>query len=285
MKTFANRIRLTVDELETRAVPSTVEGNPVAQPPDCHVILYTEIENCESTECHEGTRCETTAVSEYFLDISGVEGESKDPRHKEWCEVNSVKFNVNERGNDDSASRTLGRNSNDLSRIRGNDTGTTDDPQDRSDIESSCLSDFTQDGSQPTQSDYFLKLNGVAGESTDRSVENEIEVLSWSWGETNEGTQDQSDDKDSSNFGDLTFVMRANKATPKLMQYCAEGKHITEDVVLTCLRAGETSQEYLMFEMKPVLISSYQSGGSSGENVPVDTLSLNFTKISFEYKP
>ena len=34
--------------------------------------------------------------------------------------------------------------------------------------------------------DYFLKIDGIQGESTDAKHKDEIEVLSWSWGETQE---------------------------------------------------------------------------------------------------
>ena len=33
--------------------------------------------------------------------------------------------------------------------------------------------------------DYFLKLDGVTGESTDQQHTGEIELASWSWGATN----------------------------------------------------------------------------------------------------
>ena len=36
--------------------------------------------------------------------------------------------------------------------------------------------------------DYFLKIEGVDGESTDGKHKNEIDVLSWSWGESNSGS-------------------------------------------------------------------------------------------------
>jgi type VI secretion system secreted protein Hcp len=34
--------------------------------------------------------------------------------------------------------------------------------------------------------DYFLKIDGIPGESTDSKHKDEIDVLSWSWGETQE---------------------------------------------------------------------------------------------------
>jgi len=43
--------------------------------------------------------------------------------------------------------------------------------------------------------------------------------------------------------------------------------------------------QHLIIKMKPVYITSYQTGGSSGDDVPVDTFSLNFGAIKFEYEP
>ena len=34
--------------------------------------------------------------------------------------------------------------------------------------------------------DYFLKLDGIPGESIDAKHKGEIDVLSWSWGESQE---------------------------------------------------------------------------------------------------
>ena len=36
--------------------------------------------------------------------------------------------------------------------------------------------------------DYFLKVDGVEGEAPDSKHKNEIDVQSWSWGETQTGT-------------------------------------------------------------------------------------------------
>jgi type VI secretion system secreted protein Hcp len=69
------------------------------------------------------------------------------------------------------------------------------------------------------------------------------------------------------------------------MQYCADGYHVTDEVVLTTRRAGTEQQEYFLIKMKPVYITTYQTGGSSGDIVPVETFSLNFGAIKFEYKP
>lgn len=65
------------------------------------------------------------------------------------------------------------------------------------------------------------------------------------------------------------------------MLACASGEHIKE-VVLVGERSGKKGQKLLEIKMTDVLISSYRSGGSSGQ-VSTDSFSLNFAKIEFSY--
>jgi len=79
--------------------------------------------------------------------------------------------------------------------------------------------------------------------------------------------------------------MKVNKASPKLFLVCATGEHIKK-AVLTCRKAGKEQQEFYLVKMEDLLVSSYQTGGSShGDVIPTDQISLNFAKIEFEYKP
>lgn len=134
--------------------------------------------------------------------------------------------------------------------------------------------------------DYFLKIDGIDGESTDSKHKNEIDVLSWSWGETNTGSGATTGGRGAGKVAmqDVVLTMEANKASPKLMLACATGDHI-KTAALTVRKAGGEQQEYVKWTFSDVLVSSYQTGGSSGDVVPVDTVSLNFGKVEFEYKP
>lgn len=136
------------------------------------------------------------------------------------------------------------------------------------------------------QVDYFLKIEGIDGESTDAKHKNEIDVESWSWGETNSGTHAAGGGGGAGKVAmqDFHFVMRTNKSSPKLMLACASGQHL-KGATLTCRKAGEQQQEYLIIKFSDLLISSYQTGGSAGDIVPVDQISFNFSKIEYEYKP
>lgn len=134
--------------------------------------------------------------------------------------------------------------------------------------------------------DYFLKVDGVEGESTDSKHKGEIDLESWSWGETQRGTHVGGGGGGAGKVSmqDFHFVMRVNKASPKLMLACANGQHIKE-AILTCRKAGKEQQEFLKVKFTDLLVSSYQTGGSAnGDVVPLDQVSVNFAKIEFEYK-
>jgi type VI secretion system secreted protein Hcp len=136
------------------------------------------------------------------------------------------------------------------------------------------------------QVDYFLKLKDIEGESTDAKHKNEIDIESWSWGETNSGSSSYGGGGGAGKvaMNDFSFTMRVNKSSPKLLLACASGQHIKEGL-LTCRKAGKEQQEYLKIKFSDLLVSSFQTGGSAGDIVPVDQISLNFSKIEYEYYP
>ena len=134
--------------------------------------------------------------------------------------------------------------------------------------------------------DYFLKLKGIDGESQDHAHKNEIQLESWSFGETNSGTMAYGGGGGSGKvqMQDFHFVMKHNKASPKLFLACATGEHIPE-ATLVARKAGKTPMEFLKVKFSDCLVSSFQTGGSgSADVIPMDQISLNFAKIEIEYK-
>jgi len=134
--------------------------------------------------------------------------------------------------------------------------------------------------------DYFLKIDGIPGESTDSKHKNEIDLESWSWGEANSGTSAGGGGGGAGKVAmqDYSFTMKVNKASPKLFLACAQGTHI-KSALLTCRKAGKEQQEYLKITFSDLLISSYQTGGSAGAVVPSENISFNFSKIEVSYAP
>jgi type VI secretion system secreted protein Hcp len=131
---------------------------------------------------------------------------------------------------------------------------------------------------------YFLKFTPeIKGESLQKGYEGQIEILSFSWGVSQAGGYSYGSGGTSAkaNVQDLSVSFRMCPASPELMQDCASGKHL-DTAVLTCLEAGTTPQKYLEITLTDVVISSYQTGGS-GDDKPIESMTLNFAQIKKEY--
>ena len=134
--------------------------------------------------------------------------------------------------------------------------------------------------------DYFLKIEGIPGESHDHMHKDEIDLLSFSWGATQTGTHAGGGGGGAGkvSFQDFHFVMKANKASPKLLLACSTGDHIKK-ATLTCRKAGKEQQEFLKIDFYDLLVSSFQTGGSSsGDEIPLDQISLNYAKMEYTYR-
>jgi type VI secretion system secreted protein Hcp len=137
--------------------------------------------------------------------------------------------------------------------------------------------------------DYFLKLEGVDGESTDDKHKDWIEIDSFSWGLGQIIGEDGVRAGGGAGAGkvsvnDFSFVKKIDKSSPVLMLSCATGQHMKEGILIG-RKTGEKPLEYLKIKMTDILISGYQTGGSAGDVLPADQFSLNFAKIEFSYTP
>ena len=134
--------------------------------------------------------------------------------------------------------------------------------------------------------DYLLQIEGIKGESKDKAHKDTIELHSFSWGVTNPGTyaSNSGGGAGKGSFQDLHCSSTVNKASPNLAKASASGKHISK-AILYVRKAGGKQQEYYTVTLEDILISGYQSGGSGGDILPMDSFSLNYAKIKFEYKP
>jgi type VI secretion system secreted protein Hcp len=132
--------------------------------------------------------------------------------------------------------------------------------------------------------DFFLKIDGIKGESRDKAHAGQIEVLSWSWGASNSGSTHVGGGAGAgkTEAQDLHVVMRTNLATVPLLQNLVTGKHISA-AYLYARKAGTNPFDYLEWKLEDVLVSSYQMGGSGGDDATNDQLSLNFAKLTLEY--
>jgi type VI secretion system secreted protein Hcp len=134
--------------------------------------------------------------------------------------------------------------------------------------------------------DYFLKIDGIEGESVDDKHAGWIDVDSWSWGETQTAAASPGGGAGAGKVAmqDFQFAARMSKASPKLFLACASGQHFKE-ARLAGRKAGKGQQDFLTWTFSDVLVSSYQTSGSEDDDLPRDTASLNFAKIRVDYRP
>jgi type VI secretion system secreted protein Hcp len=134
---------------------------------------------------------------------------------------------------------------------------------------------------------YFLKIEGIAGDSTDAKHKGEIEVESFSWGVTQATAPGPGGGGGAGRpaFEDLNVVTPFSRASPQLMQACATGEHL-RSAVLTGRRSGGKAQfEYMTLTLSDVLVSAYRSGAASADAVvPSDAFSLAYAELQIEHR-
>lgn len=133
--------------------------------------------------------------------------------------------------------------------------------------------------------DMFIKIGDVKGEAQDKTHMDEIDVLAWSWGMSQSGSTHMGGGSGAGkvNVQDLSFTKYIDKASPDLMLACCNGKHYPE-AVLIVRKAGENPLEYVKIKMEDLIISSLSTGGSGGEDRLTENVTLNFGKVTVDYK-
>jgi type VI secretion system secreted protein Hcp len=131
--------------------------------------------------------------------------------------------------------------------------------------------------------DYFLKIEGVEGESKDNNHKNEINIESFSWGVSQMGTHGAGGGGGAGKVSvhDISITKVIDKSSPILFQSVATGKHFPKAVLVGRKTDGH---EFLVIELEDILISSFEQDGDRS-NLPMDQVSINFAKIIVKYYP
>ncbi|HUL20046.1 MAG TPA: type VI secretion system tube protein Hcp [Thermodesulfobacteriota bacterium] len=133
----------------------------------------------------------------------------------------------------------------------------------------------------------FLKVDGILGESTDDKHKDWIEVISWSFGETQPAAGARSSGGAGAgrvNMQDFKITMRTSKASPKLFEAGAAGKHIPK-VELDVCKSGGAKEKFLYIKLTDAIVSSFVNLGSSAtaDAYPMEEVMFNFGKIEITY--
>ncbi|HMP81699.1 MAG TPA: type VI secretion system tube protein Hcp [Verrucomicrobiota bacterium] len=129
----------------------------------------------------------------------------------------------------------------------------------------------------------FMHYEGVEGVVTVPGVTNGVEVLSFSVGHSRTNLSGPP------TLSDLVVVKQLDKSSPKLAEMCASGQHIPKAVLHVRKAGGSGQEDYYTVTFEDLLVTSYSVGGgggsSGGDDVPTESLSLNYTKIEWKYQP
>ena len=128
--------------------------------------------------------------------------------------------------------------------------------------------------------EYFLRLDGVPGDSVDDQHAAWIDVASYSWGASNSSTVSGSGWSSSkANIGSLSLMTQTGSAGPRLFFRTMSGKH-SATATMEGVTQGDAPRRFLQLELKDVLVTSFQESGS-GSGQPYDSFSLDFASIKY----
>jgi len=125
--------------------------------------------------------------------------------------------------------------------------------------------------------DVFLKIDDIEGESTDDKHKGEIDLISFHWALNNPA-------RGPARAEDFTVVKAIDAASPSLFDACCSGRAFKE-AQITVAKAGGRGEDYYKIRLEEVLISSLVPASGAGDALPMEQLSLNFSKVEVEYRP
>jgi type VI secretion system secreted protein Hcp len=130
--------------------------------------------------------------------------------------------------------------------------------------------------------DAYLKIADIPGECKQKGFEGWIMLDSWSWGSSSAGASDRGGGLVGGKvqMQDFSFQKLTDKSTPKLFESCCKAT-VHSPIKLRMVRMPE-NQIVLDFAFEHCVISSFQTSGGAGDGgVPMETGSINFSKVKW----
>jgi type VI secretion system secreted protein Hcp len=128
------------------------------------------------------------------------------------------------------------------------------------------------------QTDLFLKLDPVTGDSTNAHHPKEIDIATLSWGLTNATTSPSG-----ATLSAVTLTKGIDSASPKLFIASAKGTAYTT-AKISADRTGVQSATFATLTLGAVKIASFRQV-SDRTNGFTETIALKFSKATLSFKP
>ena len=136
-----------------------------------------------------------------------------------------------------------------------------------------------------TDAAAYIKIGDIKGEARGDGHEEWIDVLSFNQGihRPKGGMTGATRRRSSAKFSDLVVVKELDKASPKLAESVATGTVIPEAVLDLTVETDQGEVTYYRYELKNVMVTSYQISSDNPDLLPVESFSLNFEEIKVTY--
>ncbi len=133
----------------------------------------------------------------------------------------------------------------------------------------------------------YMLIDGIQGDATQENHVGWLNVRSLDWQANRDiitpvGAARNREAREA-RLGDISFTKEMDGASAQLLQEActgAKGKKVTIDLVRTSEGGALT---YVQYKLEDALISGYSV--STGGDTPVESISLNYTKIEMAYNP
>jgi type VI secretion system secreted protein Hcp len=140
---------------------------------------------------------------------------------------------------------------------------------------------------------YFLQLDGIEGQASDKAHDKWVELISFSHGGSqNVSIQRAGDVAGRGQFLPFSFVHAVDKATPKLQLYCMNGSKISKAVLQYCRIIGGAQTPVYEITLENVRVAktsvkTIDTGGSSDPltQQPIEEVELVAGKITWKVTP
>lgn len=133
--------------------------------------------------------------------------------------------------------------------------------------------------------DAFLQFEPeVPGEATAKGFEGAIEILSFSFGASNSiNPIGGGSGSGKAHMSEFNVMKKTDIASATFFQNCCKGKHFDKATV-SFRKAGGEQVVYLTYEFEKVFVTAIQwSGSTGGDDVPTESASFAFKKVTITY--
>jgi len=131
----------------------------------------------------------------------------------------------------------------------------------------------------------MMQIEGVPGTSQIEGYADQIELMSYSHGVSQQVTGDVSNTERTSGrpiHQDFHVTKYLDKATPLINQKCCEATALPSVIITIGRNDAGAVIPLIIYTLEDVILSSVSVGGGGGDK-PVESVSLNYSSIKWDY--